>query len=367
MSKTRVAIIEDDGDLRRVLTQALATDAEFEVVDSGPISRGAVTRSQQVAPDLVLLGLGKPKMTGLAILVALRQRFERLPILMLIQPADQGSSTTMEALAAGASDFVLVPGSASIARAPGSACDPLVTKLRLFRKQPGRDATPTVKPLPTLGPGPQLVPPAEIVAFGASTGGPNALAEVLSALHPDLPVPVVAVQHMPPLFTRMLAERLVAQTGFTVHEAADGQILYPGEIWLAPGDRHLTLVHDGLKVRLKTHQGPPENSCRPSVDVLLRSAVEVYRSGVLAVILTGMGQDGLRGCEQVRSTGGQILVQDEASSVVWGMPGFVARAGLADEILPLGQIGAAIDSRVRHSRSRYGPGLRLARDAQEGR
>src|SRR5205807_502196 len=141
-------------------------------------------------------------------------------------------------------------------------------------------------------------------------------------------VPVVIVQHMPPLFTRSLAERLSSQCPITVAEGAPGEPMRPGHAWLAPGDFHLALARDLRDaVRLRTHQGPPENSCRPAVDVLLRSAAEVYGAGVLAVVLTGMGQDGLRGCEAVRAAGGQIVVQDEASSVVWGMPGFIARAG----------------------------------------
>jgi chemotaxis protein methyltransferase CheR len=167
----------------------------------------------------------------------------------------------------------------------------------------------------------------------------------------DLPLPVCVVQHMPPQFTGPLAARLTTQTGLAVREAADGDAPTPGGAWIAPGDRHLRLTSDGATLRLRTDQGPPENSCRPSADVLFRSAADACGAGVLAVVLTGMGQDGLRGCACVRQAGGMVLVQDEASSVVWGMPGSVARAGLADAVLPLGQIGPEVARRVRRGPS----------------
>jgi two-component system chemotaxis response regulator CheB len=151
---------------------------------------------------------------------------------------------------------------------------------------------------------------------------------------------------MPPVFTRMLAERLASKSGRRVREAVDGEELAPGSIWVAPGDHHLTVVREGTRHLVRTHQGPPENFCRPSVDVLLRSLAAAYGPHVLAVILTGMGQDGFAGCERVRAAGGEILVQDKATSVVWGMPGQVATAGLADEVLPLGAIGPGIVRRT---------------------
>ena len=149
------------------------------------------------------------------------------------------------------------------------------------------------------------------------------------------------------MFTRLLAERLSAQSSIRVHEASAGCVLKTGEAWVAPGDYHMTVVPDGAKYRLLIHQGPPENSCRPSVDVLLRSVAKTFGADSLTAILTGMGQDGLRGCESLRAAGGQILAQDEASSVVWGMPGYVAQAGLADRVLPLATIAGEIVQRIR--------------------
>jgi two-component system chemotaxis response regulator CheB len=170
---------------------------------------------------------------------------------------------------------------------------------------------------------------------------------VFTRLPADFPVPLVIVQHMPPMFTRLLAERLSAQCPVRVQEGSSGSVLHPGQAWIAPGGSHMIVVRDGLQVRLLVHQDPPENSCRPAVDVLLRSVAQAFGPNSLTVILTGMGQDGLRGCEAVREAGGQILAQDEASSVVWGMPGYVARAGLADRVLPLALIPDEILRRVR--------------------
>jgi two-component system, chemotaxis family, protein-glutamate methylesterase/glutaminase len=178
----------------------------------------------------------------------------------------------------------------------------------------------------------------DIIAFGSSTGGPNALSQIFARLHPTLPVPVVITQHMPPIFTKLLAERLTSTTPFTVHEARDGDVLVPGQAWLAPGDHHLSLHRVGTEVRIRLTTEPPENSCRPAVDVMFRSVAAVYGGRALGVILTGMGQDGLRGCQELHDLGAEIVVQDQATSVVWGMPGLVARAGLASAVVPVGRV-----------------------------
>lgn len=199
--------------------------------------------------------------------------------------------------------------------------------------------------------------PAQIVAIGVSTGGPNALADVIPQLPAGLPVPVVIVQHMPPIFTKMLAERLASKSQIRVEEGRPGEILEPGHAWLAPGDFHMAVERSGTSVHLITHRAPPENSCRPAVDVLFRSVAEAYGPRALGVVMTGMGQDGLRGSERIREAGGRVLAQDEATSVVWGMPGFVAQAGLAEKVVPLDQIAAEIVLRVSESR---GAGSRSA-------
>ena len=155
---------------------------------------------------------------------------------------------------------------------------------------------------------------------------------------------------MPPMFTRLLAERLTAQYAIPVHEGASGTPLVQGQAWIAPGDHHMIVVRDGAQVRLRLHKEPPENSCRPAADVLFRAVAQTFGTGTLGVVLTGMGQDGLRGCEAIRAAGGQVIVQDEPTSVVWGMPGFVAKAGLADRVLPLPLVASEIVRRVRLGR-----------------
>ncbi|MCC7126239.1 MAG: chemotaxis protein CheB, partial [Acidobacteria bacterium] len=191
--------------------------------------------------------------------------------------------------------------------------------------------TPPVRPASTS----TVVGLPHVLAIGTSTGGPNALASLLPALPADLPVPVVIVQHMPPLFTKLLADRLHQQCPFPVHEATNGQIVEAGHVYLAPGDFHMETVRRGADIVIRLSQAPPENSCRPAVDVLFRSVVDVYGGHVLGVILTGMGQDGLVGSRHIVEAGGRVLAQDEASSVVWGMPGFVVHAGLASAVVPL--------------------------------
>jgi two-component system chemotaxis response regulator CheB len=181
-----------------------------------------------------------------------------------------------------------------------------------------------------------------IIAFAASTGGPNALAEVLAALPNEVDVPVVITQHMPPVFTRLLAERLARETHRHCVEAVTGMPINRGEVYVAPGDYHLVIREGASGATLRLSHAEAENHCRPAADVMLRSVAEAYGAGVLAVVLTGMGEDGRRGCEAVRAAGGRVIVQDEASSVVWGMPGAVANAGAANAIVPLGEIASAI-------------------------
>jgi two-component system, chemotaxis family, protein-glutamate methylesterase/glutaminase len=186
----------------------------------------------------------------------------------------------------------------------------------------------------------------DVVAIGASTGGPNALTELIPQFPADFAVPIVIVQHMPPLFTRLLAERLNTLAPLKVQEGKAGVKLQRGQVWIAPGGQHMTVDRKGTEVVLGLNQDPQENSCRPAVDVLFRSVAQTYGANVLAVVLTGMGTDGTRGSAVIREAGGEVIVQDEASSVVWGMPGSVVSASLADRIVPLAGIGPEVVRRV---------------------
>jgi two-component system chemotaxis response regulator CheB len=189
-------------------------------------------------------------------------------------------------------------------------------------------------------------PPIEIVAIGASTGGPAALAVMLVQLPADFPVPIVIVQHMLASFTRPFAERLASQCRIKIVEATAGDALLPGRVYIARGDHHLLTERFMGRVTLAMNQDGPENFCRPAVDVLFRSVAAAYGSAALAVVLTGMGHDGLMGCGAIRGAGGDVIVQDEQTSVVWGMPGFVARAGLASQVVPLDQMSSELRRRV---------------------
>ena len=190
----------------------------------------------------------------------------------------------------------------------------------------------------------------DAVVIGISTGGPKALTEMLPRLPADLAVPVLVVQHMPPLFTKALADRLDSLSSLRVAEAAEGDVVEPGSVLIAPGDRHLLVARTAGSVVAHLTEDPPENSCRPAADPLFRSAARVWGPGVLAVVMTGMGHDGCIGAGVVRENGGSVLAQDEATSVVWGMPGFVARAGLADAVVSLDEIAPEITARVARNR-----------------
>jgi len=350
MGKIRILLVDDAVVVRRMLSDVLNDDPMIEVAGTAPNGVIALAKLPQLNPDLVILDVEMPEMDGLQTLAALRKTHRRLPVIMFSTLTQRGATATLDALALGANDYVTKPANVgSVAVAMQRIREQLIPRVKLLC---GRGPAPA----PAAAPRPALHPPVsrplsptgrvEAVLIGVSTGGPNALAEVIPSLPADLPVPVLIVQHMPPIFTRLLAERLDAQSAVRVAEGSDRAKVEPGEVWLAPGDYHMEAVRDGAAVRLRLQQGPPENSCRPAVDVLFRSAAAAYGAGVLAVVLTGMGQDGLRGCEAVREAGGQVYAQDEATSVVWGMPGFVARAGLADRVLPLGEVGPTIVARV---------------------
>jgi two-component system chemotaxis response regulator CheB len=267
---------------------------------------------------------------------------------------ERGAADTLEALHHGASDYVTKPASATgKAGAQQRIKDDLIPKIkslcRLGPAQSGaakRDAAAPAAYRPSMlrAVGPAIT--ADVVAIAVSTGGPTALAQVLSHLPASFPVPILLVQHMPQMFTRFLAERLNGQTPLSVAEAVDGQPLKPGMVYVAPGDFHLTVKRRSGAVVTVLDQAPPQNSHRPSADVLFKSVAETYGARGLALVLTGMGQDGVSGAEEVTRAGGRVLVQDEATSVVWEMPGLVVNAGLADAVLPLGQIAGELQRRT---------------------
>jgi two-component system, chemotaxis family, protein-glutamate methylesterase/glutaminase len=353
MDKIRVLLVDDSAVVRRLVAAALNDDPELEVVGCAPEGRTALERLPRLLPDVVLLDLEMPGMDGLETLRALRGTHPRLPVLMFSRHTQRGVEATVQALTLGADDYVPKPGDGL--EVQDCVRGQLIPKIKLLGARNRRveqaaccPARPAVCCAPARPADARQV--VEVVAVAASTGGPKALTALLSCFPRDWPVPVLVVQHMPPGFTRHLAERLASCCALDVREAAGEEGLSAGRAWVAPGDYHLVLARDGPEVKLRLDQGPPVNSCRPSADVLFGSAAEACGPGVLAVVLTGMGQDGLRGCERVRAAGGRVLVQDESSSVVWSMPGAVARAGLADAVLPLDRLGPEVVRRVRRGR-----------------
>jgi two-component system chemotaxis response regulator CheB len=347
VSRIRVLVVDDAAVVRRMVAELLATDAEIDVVGTAPNGRAALASLPDLAPDLITLDLEMPELDGLETLVRLRRQHPTMPVIMLSARTQRGATATLEALARGASDYVTKPANlGSLALARAQLRDDLIPKIKALAGRARR--SPPVRKSPVAAP--RAVPPVQsrvdVLAVGVSTGGPNALSAICASLPAEFPVPIVVVQHMPPLFTRILAERLSSQSPLTVREAEDAEWLEPGVVLIAPGNFHMALRREGERVRVALHQHPPENSCRPAVDVLFRSVAEVYGARSLGLILTGMGQDGLRGAETMRAAGGRLLAQDEATSVVWGMPGAVVAAGLADRVLPLAAIAGELVDRT---------------------
>lgn len=350
----RVLVVDDSVVIRRLLTTMLDEDPDLEVVGVAANGVLAIQQVRRLQPDIVTLDVEMPELDGLGTLAKLRPEFPRLPIVMFSTLTEKGAAATLDALALGASDYVAKPANVgSVNAAMERVRADLVPKIKaLCRRTPTPPPRPVI-PAKSVSAAPVATDPSrrsnrvEMVVIGSSTGGPNALADVLTKLPGDLPVPVVIVQHMPPVFTRLLAQRLNDQCALRVTEAADGDVLDAGNVYIAPGDYHITVARRGARWALTTNQDEPEHFCRPSVDVLFRSVAKSVGGDVLAVVLTGMGSDGRDGAGLLRERGATVIVQDQASSVVWGMPGAVAGAGYADEIVPLSDVAVRITSIVR--------------------
>ncbi len=339
--QVRVMLCDDSVVMRGIMARILESDPGIKIVHRAGDGQAALSALAVTKPHVVLLDLEMPVMDGMTAIPLILKQSPETAIIVASALTQRGARTAMAALRAGAVDYVPKP----IASAGGAASpvfhEELIAKVhgwaRMQRKPEARHRPTPPAPViarPISGPGARPMLPPRLLVIGSSTGGPQALAALLKNLRP-LSIPVAIVQHMPAGFTTMLADHLDKLGIMPCAEAKNGEVMQPGRIYLAPGDRHLLVEAgpgDTLVARLDA--GPPVNYCRPAVDPMLQCAARVCSGRVLAVILTGMGQDGLEGCRSLVSKGGAVFAQDEASSVVWGMPGAVSRAGIASFQLP---------------------------------
>ena len=354
MKRLRVLVVDDAVIVRRLIAQALGQEPDMEVVGTASDGDLALETLAAGRPDVVTLDIDMPGLDGLETLRRLRAAWPQLPVVMFTGVSEPGVAE-LEALAMGANDLIpKLPHESNMVNAIEWVRTRLAPRLREVAAQVAKaQALAAAPPRPAPAPvaraaaGRIAASLPEVLAVAASTGGPNALEALLKGLPADFRVPILITQHMPSGFTRLLADRLRAASHFQVNEAVPGAHVAPGQVWIAPGDHHLVVQRVGMQVILQTNQAPSENSCRPSADPMFRSVARVYGPGSLAVVLTGMGQDGLAVAGSIVQAGGRVLVQDEGTSVVWGMPGAVARGGLAEAILPLDALPQAIMERCR--------------------
>ncbi len=357
MNRIRILIVDESSVSRDALRRILSADDDLDLVAVTGSGKVALARLTELNPDVVLLDVIEPEKEGLKTLAAFRQKAPSLPIVIFSQLADRGSQVTVDALLLGVNDYLKKPESHVVLE----SCirNELTTKIKKlsthrsgqtgFRPSEGsavlgrspiaanqsRAANAAIEAKSSQ---PGSTPQVELVAIAASTGGPNALASLLSSLPRSFVTPMIIVQHMGAGFTTSLAESLSRQSGRIVREVESPQTLTEGSIWIAPGGRHVTVTKRGNVIQVAPNDEPEVNGCRPSADMLFRSVAATVGAHCLAVVLTGMGNDGLEGSRAIKQAGGSILAQDEASSIVWGMPGQVVTAGLADMVLPLNDI-----------------------------
>ena len=350
----RVLIVDDSAVIRGIFGRMVDAQDDMRVVTTATNGVDALEALRLHEVDIVLLDIEMPIMDGLTALPLIVRRHPRARVLVTSAVTHEGASITMQALSLGAVDYVHKPS----ARDGGvfgveTAATRVIAKIRAVATNSHESPRPArmvhtdsypVQQTRVQVPSGEFDP--QVLVIAASTGGPNAVATVIAALPRDFPLPVLVTQHMPPIFTTMFAQRLAREGSLACAEARDGETLEPGRVYVAPGDRHLTVVGPGL-VRMPTLRvtdDPPEHHCRPAADPMFRSAAHAFPNGVLAVVLTGMGDDGRAGCETIAAAGGRIMVQDEASSVVWGMPGSVVASGVSCTVVPLHSMAAQITS-----------------------
>ena len=366
-NQLKVLIVDDTVVYRRILSDVIESFEDTLLVGSAPHGRLALTKLEAEPVDLVLLDVEMPEMSGLETLRHIRRLYPETGVVMISGANAASAGYTMEALAQGALDFVRKPDGVDADANRNELKDllrPLLRHMRTRKNLRGQSASSprpagagvaaqAARPAPP--PAPAGVPARaartairpsrfDVVGIGVSTGGPNALAEVIPQLPAELKVPVFLVQHMPPLFTASLAEHLTQRSKVPVHEAKEGEPVLAGHVYIAPGGKHMVIRRAGEAGMpiIGLNENPPENSCRPSVDVLFRSLAAQYEGNILAVVMTGMGSDGCEGVRAMKRKGCHCLTQTEDTCVVYGMPMAVDEAGLSDEKVPLSRLAARI-------------------------
>lgn len=330
----RVLVVDDSAIMRKLIIDILKKDPEIEVVGQAVNGKEAIEKAKTLKPDVITLDIEMPEMDGLTALKFLRKEVPQAKVIMFSSLTQEGAKATLEALANGAFDFVPKPSTKSFLESVKKIEEELIPKIKAVRG----GVTPSLKTQlyqakPRLRPGMY-----RILGIGVSTGGPQTLMEIFKSIPANFPVPILIVQHMPPLFTRQLAERLDKICPLPVKEAEDGEPLREGAVYIAPGDYHMLVSSENRERKIKLTKDPPVNNCRPAVDVLFESLAEVYNGSCLALVLTGMGRDGTEGAKKIKQKGGAVIAQDGESSIVFGMPRSVIEAGLADEVLNLKDI-----------------------------
>ncbi len=337
MRKIRVLVVDDSAIIRKLLVDILKKDPQIEVVDTAKNGKEAIEKAKVLRPDVITLDIEMPIMDGLSALKVLRREVPQTKVIMFSSLTQEGAKATIEALSLGAFDFVPKPSTKSFLESIKKIETELIPKIKsaVPALLPSR---PLTKPLPSIKS--KIIKKGyyKALGIGVSTGGPQTLMQIIPKLPANFPVPILIVQHMPPLFTKQLAERLDQLSTLRVKEAEQGEPVKKGMVFIAPGDFHMEVkkVANGEEIFL--HKGPPRNFCRPAVDELFESMADVYADKTVALVLTGMGRDGEEGARKIKEKGGLVLAQDEKSSVVFGMPRAVIEAGLADEVLNLTQI-----------------------------
>jgi two-component system chemotaxis response regulator CheB len=356
----RVMVVDDSAVIRGLISRWIEAEPDMAVVGSMRTGLDAVNQVERIKPDVVVLDIEMPDMDGITALPLLLAKKRDLIVIMASTLTRRNAEISLKALSLGASDYIPKPESTRENRTAEIFKHDLIQKVRQFGARLARRAAPASASAGVVR-GALNVPvhavsnsakfmlhpfnpgTANVLLIGSSTGGPQALMSLVTSLGVVIDrVPVLITQHMPPTFTTILAEHLARASGRTVREAVDGEAVKPGRIYLAPGGLHMRVVRHGADIVIALDNGPQINFCRPAVDPLFMSAIDVWQNNVLALILTGMGSDGMRGGKDIVSAGGNIIAQDEASSVVWGMPGSAANAGICAAVLPLDQIAQKV-------------------------